>query len=153
MDYNSSWNSPDQYTRMGSCSLLQGIFPTQGSNPGLGHCRVAQLVKNLPAIQRTPARFLSRDDLLEKGMATHSSVLAWRIPCTEELLRLQSMDLQRGGHDQVTKTCQSPAPAARDSTWRGERCWRERNWGSLSVFLDCLFISSLWFSFILLQKH
>ena len=50
----SSWNSPDQYTRMGSCSLLQGIFPTQGSNPGLGHCRVVQLVKNLPATQKNP---------------------------------------------------------------------------------------------------
>ena len=50
----SSWNSPDQYTRTGSRSLLQRIFPTQGSNPGLGHCRVAQLVKNLPATQENP---------------------------------------------------------------------------------------------------
>ena len=50
----SSWNSPDQNTRVGSYSLLQGIFPTQGSNPGLGHCRVAQLVKNLPAAQENP---------------------------------------------------------------------------------------------------
>ena len=41
---------------------------------------VAQLVKNLPAVQETPVRFLGREDLLEKGKATHSSILAWRIP-------------------------------------------------------------------------
>ena len=39
MDYYSPWNSPDQDTGVGSCSLLQGIFPTQGSNPGFPHCR------------------------------------------------------------------------------------------------------------------
>ena len=39
MDYNSPWNSPGQNTAVGSCYLLQGIFPTQGSNPGLLHCR------------------------------------------------------------------------------------------------------------------
>ena len=45
---------------------------------------IAQMVKNLPAIQETWVRFLSRQDSLEEGMATHSSILAWRIPWTEE---------------------------------------------------------------------
>ena len=45
---------------------------------------VAQMVKNLPAIQETQVRSLGQEDALEKGMATHSSVFAWRIPGTEE---------------------------------------------------------------------
>ena len=60
---------------------------------------VAQMVKNLPAMQEKGVRFLSQDDPLEKGMATHSSILAWRIPWTEEPGGLQSMELQRVGHD------------------------------------------------------
>ena len=55
---------------------------------------MAQLVKNLPAKQETRVRFLGREDPLEKEMATHSSILAWRIPWTEEPGRLQSMGLQ-----------------------------------------------------------
>ena len=47
---------------------------------------VAQMVKNLPAMQETWARSLGWEDLLEEGMATHSSILAWRIPWTEELV-------------------------------------------------------------------
>ena len=43
------------------------------------------MVKNLPAMQETRVRFLGQEDPLEKGMATHSNILAWRIPCTEEL--------------------------------------------------------------------
>ena len=54
----------------------------------------AQLVKNLPATQETWVRSLGRDDPLEKEMATHSSVLAWRIPWTEESGRLQSIGSQ-----------------------------------------------------------
>ena len=49
---------------------------------------VAQLVKNLLAVQESPLLFLGREDPLEKGMATHPSVLAWRIPWTEEPGRL-----------------------------------------------------------------
>ena len=45
---------------------------------------VAQVVKNLPAMQETQVRSLGQEDPLEKGMATHSSILAWRIPWTEE---------------------------------------------------------------------
>jgi len=57
------------------------------------------MVKNQPAMQETWVRFLGRDDPLEKGMATHSSILAWRIPWTEEPGGLQSMGWQRVGHD------------------------------------------------------
>ena len=64
---------------------------------------MAQLVKNLPAMWETQVQFLGWEDTLEKEMATHSSILAWRIPWTEEPVRLLSMGLQRVGHDLVTK--------------------------------------------------
>ena len=54
---------------------------------------VAQMAKNPPAMQETRVRSLGREDLLGKGIATHLSVLAWRIPWTEEPGRLQSMGL------------------------------------------------------------
>ena len=60
---------------------------------------MAQLVKNLPAMQETRDRSLSREDPMEKGMATHSNFLAWRIPWTEEPGGLQSVGLQRVGYD------------------------------------------------------
>ena len=59
---------------------------------------VAQIVKYLSAIQESWVRFLGQEDPLEKEMATHSSILAWRIPWTEELGRLQFMRSQRVGH-------------------------------------------------------
>ena len=61
--------------------------------------RVAQTVKNLTAVQETQLRSLGQDDPLEKGMATHSSILAWRIPWTEEPGGLQSVGSQRVSHD------------------------------------------------------
>ena len=60
---------------------------------------VAQTVKNLPAVQETRVQSLDQEDSLEKEMATHSSILAWRITWTEEPGRLQSMGSQRVGHD------------------------------------------------------
>ena len=60
---------------------------------------IAQLVKNPPAMQETPVQFLGWEDPLEKEMATHSSVLAWRILWTEESSGLQFMGPQRIGHD------------------------------------------------------
>ena len=60
---------------------------------------MAQLVKNLPAMQETQVQSLGHDDPLEKGMVTHSSILAWRIPWTEEPGGLQSMGSQRVRHD------------------------------------------------------
>ena len=55
---------------------------------------VAQMVKNLPAMQETCVQFLGQEDTLEKEMATHSSILAWRIPWTEKPGRLRSMGSQ-----------------------------------------------------------
>ena len=119
-------DSPGKNTLVGSHSLLQGIFPTEELNPGLLHCRqilyhlshqgspnfslqkhtllnwaslVAQRLKRLPAMRETWVRSLGREDPLEKEMATHSSILVWRIPWTEEPGGLQSMGLQRVGHD------------------------------------------------------
>ena len=63
---------------------------------------VAQKVKHLPAVQETRVQSLGREDLLEKEMATHPSILAWKIPWTEEPARLQSMGSQRVEHDWVT---------------------------------------------------
>ena len=64
---------------------------------------MAQMVKNPPAVQETWVQFLGWEDLLEEGMATHSSILAWRISWTEEPGGLQSMGSQRVGHDLATK--------------------------------------------------
>ena len=59
---------------------------------------VAQTVKRLPAMWEAEVQSLGQEDILEKEMATHSSILAWRIPWTEEPGGLQSMGLQRVGH-------------------------------------------------------
>ena len=56
---------------------------------------MAQAVKNLPAMWETQVQSLGWEDTLEKGIATHSSILAWKIPWTEEPDRLQSMGLQK----------------------------------------------------------
>ena len=60
---------------------------------------VAQMVKSLSAIQETRVPSLHWEDLLEKGMATYSSIIAWEISWIEEPGRLQSTELQRVGHD------------------------------------------------------
>ena len=69
----------------------------------------AQMVKNQPAMWETWVQSLGQEDPLEKEMATHSSILAWEIPWTEEPDRLQSMELQRVRHDEYL----SAATAAR----------------------------------------
>ena len=71
---------------------------------GTGTSLVAQTVKNLSAMWETQLHSLGQEDPLEKEMATHSSILAWKIPWLEEAGRLQSMGLQRVGHDGVTNT-------------------------------------------------
>ena len=76
---------------MGEVFLIKGLLA--------GASWVAQAVKNLPAMWETWIQSLGQEDPLEKSMATHSSILAWRIPWTEEPGRLQSMSLQRVGHD------------------------------------------------------
>ena len=60
---------------------------------------VAQRVKHLPAMRETWVLSLGQEDPLDKGMAIHSSTLAWKIPWTEKPSRLQSMGSQRVGHD------------------------------------------------------
>ena len=74
---------------MGRDSFLRGIPWTRGAS------LVAQIVKNLPAMQETQVRFLGWEDPLEKEMAIHSSILAWKIPWTEEPGRLQPRGSQR----------------------------------------------------------
>ena len=64
-----------------------------------GASLVVQAVKNLPAVQEIRVGSLGQEDPLEKGMATHSGILAWRIAWTEEAGRLQSIGSQRVGHD------------------------------------------------------
>ena len=60
---------------------------------------MAQTVKRLPTMWETQVQSLGQEDLLVKAMATHSSIFVWKIPWTEEPGRLQSMGLQRVGHD------------------------------------------------------
>ena len=83
-----------------------GLIPGSGRSTGEGigyllqyswASLVAQTIKNLPAVQETRIKSLSGEDPLDKGMATHSNILAWRIPWTEESGRLQTMGLQRVG--------------------------------------------------------
>ena len=65
---------------------------------------MAQTIKRLPTMQETRVQSLGWEDLLEKEMATHSSILAWKIPWTEEPGRLQSVGSQRVGHNCATFT-------------------------------------------------
>ena len=65
---------------------------------------MAQAVKNLPAMQETQVQSLGQEDPLEKEIATHSSILVWRIPWTEEPGEVQSVGSQRVRHHRVTNT-------------------------------------------------
>ena len=62
------------------------------------------MVKNLPAMQETWVQSVGQEDPLEEGLATHSGILAWRIPQTEEPGRLQTMQSQRVRYDRVTNS-------------------------------------------------
>ena len=73
----------------------------------VGTSLVAQMVKNLPAMQETGVQSLGQEDPLEKEMTTYSSILAWRSPWAEEPSGLQSMGLQRVGHDRATNAFHS----------------------------------------------
>ena len=85
---------------------MENLVPTVHENTHLRMVYVfwlqphmAQTVKNLPAMRETRVQSLGQEDSLEEGMATHPSVLAWRIPWTEEPGGLQSMGSQKVGHD------------------------------------------------------
>ena len=91
-------------SNVGNPSLTPGLAGSPGG--GIGYplqyswaSVVAQMVKNPPAMWETWVQSLGWEDPLEKGMATHSSILAWRIPWIEEPGRLQSMRLQRVRHN------------------------------------------------------
>ena len=80
-------------------SLLTPLEHKLSNYPLFHFILVAQTVKNPPEMQETQVLSLGWEDLREKGMATHSSIRAWRIPWTEEPGGLQSMGLQRVGHN------------------------------------------------------
>ena len=89
------------------CHIQEAVsFPTVSRGGTREDCNMrclgllmAQVAKNLHAMQETRLRSLGQEDPLEKGIATHSSILAWRIPWTEELGGLRSMGLQKVEHD------------------------------------------------------
>ena len=81
-----------------------GTLPSCGSLRKWWALLVTQTVKNLPAMQKTWLQSLGQKDPLEEEMATHSSILAWEIPWTEESGRQQTKGLQRVGHDWATNT-------------------------------------------------
>ena len=95
--------------------MLQ-IFPNIYQNEG---SLVAQVVENLPAMQETQVWSLGQEDPLEKGMAIHSSILAWSIPWKEELDGLQSMGSQKVKHNGATEwlTSSFPYHNKQDVTW------------------------------------
>ena len=105
---------------------------------------VAQKVKNLPAMWKTRVQSLHWEDPLEKGMATLSSILAWRIPWTEEPGRLQSMGLQKNGHNSATFSFGFPGGSDGRvclqcgrpwfDPWVEEIAWK-RKWQPAPVFL------------------
>ena len=75
-------------------------------------------------MKETCVRSLDQEDLLENEMATHSSILSWRIPWTEEPGRLQSMGLQRAGHNWSDLTCMHAVPVGSVTSGYGEACWK-----------------------------
>ena len=88
------------------------------------------MVKNLTAVWETWIRSLGQEDPLEKGMATHSGILAWRIPWTEEPGGLKSMRLQKLRQERIHLQCRKP----RFDSWVEKTPWR-REWKPTPVFL------------------
>ena len=93
---NNYWQECGEKGTLGYCWNLCSTVESRAS-------LVAQLVKNSPAMWETWVHFLGWEDPLEEEMATHSSILAWRVPWTEEPGRLQSMGSQRVGRDWATE--------------------------------------------------
>ena len=123
---------------------------------------VAQTVKNLPAMEETWVWSLGHEDPLKKGTATHCSIVAWRIPLTEEPARLQFMGLQRVGHDRATfislpclfliqlehvEVFSSNTIEAYIGEFRALFCWSV-NWvqlcSSLNILWHCLALGLEW---------
>ena len=87
--------APDEQEPLQRCSIDAAVYISLSALPGF----LGGSVKNLPAVQGTRIQSLGQEDPPEKGMTTYSSILAWRIPWTEEPDGLQSMGLQRVRHD------------------------------------------------------
>ena len=103
---------------------------------------VAQMVKHLPTMRETQLQSLGWEDLLEKEMETHSSILAWKFPWTEEPGRLQSMGSQRVGHDWATYDYEASLMAqliknlaaiqeTHFDSWVGKIHWRRATYSSI----------------------
>ena len=102
---------------------------------------VAQMLKRLPTMRETWVQSLGREDLLEKEMATHSSILAWKIPWTEEPGRLQSMGSQRVGHDWTTSLLREVRILIVDSmmkVWLEASLSRRKRMGKLTVTVKAI---------------
>ena len=82
---------------------------------------VSQMVKNLPAMQETCVQSLGWEDHLEKEMTTYSRILAWKIPCTEELGGLQSLRSQRVRHNGAIEHCDTPPVMSERSVGRKKK--------------------------------
>ena len=115
----SPWVSGEgEVQRRGNPWYYQSLLPNHESHitsfrpspPLWGASLVTQMVKNPPAVQEIWVRSLGWEDPLEESMATHSSILAWRIPWTEEPGRLQSIGSQRAEHNwgdlALARTCE-----------------------------------------------
>ena len=84
------------------------------------------VVKNPPAVQETQNQSLSQEDILEESMATHYSILAWRIPWTEEPGQLWSMGLQGVGHDEEIKQQRVPDLKLASVSSNSSRAWDQK---------------------------
>ena len=105
-----------------------------------GASLVAQLVKNLPVMQETWVQSLGWEDPLENGMATHSSILAWRIPWTEEPGGLQSMESQTAGHDWATNHTLTLVITTHSQLW-STHFHQHYRYGAIFLFV-CRFFGS-----------
>ena len=99
------WNIVNNYNSLCNCQFFIFMYMCLifVGTRFVGASLVAQTVRNMPAIQETRVQSLGSEDSLEKGMATHSSILAWRTPWTEELGWLRSIGSQSVGHNWATK--------------------------------------------------
>ena len=110
---------------------------------------VAQKVKNLPAIQETEVWSLGWENPLEKGMATHSGILAWRIPWTEEPGRLQSIQSQRVRHDWAAFTF-DPAINWHPNSLRSWGLWGKVSTSHINLHLSYEEMTQIWQWLVLL---
>ena len=105
-----------------------------------GASLVAQMVKNLPAVLKTWVQSLGQEDPLEEEMATHSTVLAWRSPWTEEPGKLQSMGLHRVRHDWINLPCLHGVKESFSEDFWAE-FWQvssTKRWGEVDVYMAYL---------------